>query len=119
MYKQSICSWCLGVSILVALDGSSYVLAQPLVKKASSYMPVDNLEAFQTVMTRMASAKDDIAKKHQKLLEERYDLSDHAAENVLMSRGKPLQSGSRIKLPRGNTWDKLTALSPKQIRDQP
>lgn len=35
-----------------------------------------------------------------------------------MSRGKPIQAGVRAKLPEGMTWDKLSELTPQQIRDQ-
>ena len=35
-----------------------------------------------------------------------------------MSRGKPVQTGVRAKLPAGTNWDSLAALSPDQIRDR-
>ena len=35
-----------------------------------------------------------------------------------MSRGKPVQTGVRAKLPAGTSWDALAALSPDQIRDR-
>jgi len=81
-------------------------------------MPVDQTEPFSTVMTRMSDAKSAIAKKHQQLLEARYDLGNRAAVKVTMSRGKQIQAGVRARLPAGMTWDKLNDLSPQQIRDQ-
>lgn len=35
-----------------------------------------------------------------------------------MSRGKPVQSGIRVRLPRGVTWDQLAAMSPADIKAQ-
>src|SRR5262249_8411633 len=49
---------------------------------------------------------------------ERYDLGDHPAAGVTMSRGKPLQEGVRVKLTSGMTWDKLAAMTPEEIRDK-
>ena len=52
------------------------------------------------------------------LLNERYDLSDRPAQGVVMSRGKAVQEGVRIKLPNGITWEKLAAMSPEEIREK-
>jgi cytochrome c peroxidase len=35
-----------------------------------------------------------------------------------MSRGKAVQEGVRVKLPAGETWDALAAMSPAEIRDK-
>jgi cytochrome c peroxidase len=35
-----------------------------------------------------------------------------------MSRGKPVQEGVRVKLPKGVTWEQLGAMKPDAIRDQ-
>jgi cytochrome c peroxidase len=94
------------------------VLAQDAPKKSSSYMPVDQTEAFATVLERMKAAKPDVAKKHAALLAERYDLSDSPAKGVAMSRGKRVQQGTRAKLPKDMTWEKLAALGPEEIREK-
>src|SRR5882762_4170467 len=78
----------------------------------TSYMPVDIKEDFATTMKRMQAAKPAIEQRQQTLLEERYDLGNHSAKGVSMSRGKPVQSGVRVKLPPGATWDSLSRLSP-------
>jgi hypothetical protein len=69
-------------------------------------MPVDIKEDFATTMKRMQAAKPAIEQRQQQLLEERYDLSNHPASGVSMSRGKPVQAGVRVKLPKGATWDR-------------
>jgi cytochrome c peroxidase len=82
----------------------------------TSYMPVDIKEDFQTTMKRMQAAKPAIEQRQQQLLEERYDLSDHPASGVTMSRGKPIQAGVRVKLPKGATWESLSRMSAQDIR---
>jgi cytochrome c peroxidase len=73
-------------------------------------------EEFETVRKRMEQAKPAIQKKHSDLLSERYDLSDRPAKGVTMSLGKAVQAGPRAKLPAGMTWQKLTALTPDEIK---
>jgi len=61
--------------------------AQQFVKKPSSYSSVVE-EDFATVMKRMKAAKSGIEKRQADLLKQRYDLFDHPALGVTMSRGK-------------------------------
>ena len=82
----------------------------------TSYMPVDIKEDFATTMKRMQAAKPAIEQRQQQLLEERYDLSNHPASGVSMSRGKPVQAGVRVKLPKGTTWESLSRMSAQDIR---
>ncbi len=82
----------------------------------TSYMPVDIKEDFATTMKRMQAAKPAIEQRQQQLLEERYDLSNHPASGVSMSRGKPIQSGVRVKLPKEATWESLSRMSAEDIR---
>jgi cytochrome c peroxidase len=82
----------------------------------SSYAPVDIKEDFPTTLKRMEAAKPAIEQRQQKLLEERYDLGDRPAKGVTMSRGKPIQSGVRVRLPQGVTWDSLGRLSVQDVR---
>src|SRR6202022_954423 len=51
-------------------------------------------------------------------LNERYDLSDRPDPNAKQSRGKPVQTGVRVKLPAGVSWDQLSATSPEDIRSK-
>jgi len=82
----------------------------------TSYMPVDIKEDFATTMKRMQAARPAIEQRQQQLLEERYDLSNHPASGVSMSRGKPIQAGVRVKLPKGTTWESLSRMSAQDIR---
>lgn len=90
--------------------------AQDTGEKTSSYAPVDIKEDFKTIMARMKAAKPGVEKKHMDLLNERYDLSNRPAKGVTMSRGKPIQEGVRVKLPKNMTWERLAAMSPDEIR---
>jgi cytochrome c peroxidase len=60
--------------------------------------------------------KPQFAKRQQALLAERYELADRAAPGVTMSRGKPVQEGVRVKLPKDMTWGRLAAMSPDDIK---
>jgi cytochrome c peroxidase len=85
---------------------------------ATSYMPVDIKETFASIMARMKAAQPAIQKRQADLLAERYDLANRAATGAIMSRGKSLQEGVRVKLPAGTTWDQLAGMSPTDIRDR-
>jgi cytochrome c peroxidase len=82
----------------------------------SSYMSV-NEEGFRAVFARMTAAKSDIERRHQQLLEARYDLYDRPVAGAQMSRGKTIQGGVRVKLPAGVTWDALAKMTPDEIRE--
>lgn len=93
-------------------------LAQAPPPRPSSYAPVNTTEDFAEVMKRMQGAKADILKRQADLLNARYDLSDKPADGLTMGRAKAVQQGVRTKLPPGQTWESLTALSPTEIRDK-
>jgi cytochrome c peroxidase len=84
----------------------------------TSYQPVAIDRPFEAIMAHDVAAKPGIGREHQAMLDERYDLSDHAAQGVTMEHGKPLQEGVRVKLPPGVTWDQLAAMSPDTIRER-
>jgi len=71
---------------------------------------------FTLLVKRMEAEKPAFADRQQKLLVERYDLADRPAPNVVMSAGKPVQAGVRVRLPDGITWDQLAGLSPAEIK---
>lgn len=74
-------------------------------------------EDFPTLTKRLQDEKPKFAKRQQALLAERYDLADRPSKGALMSRGKPVQMGVRVKLSDGITWDKLATLSPEEIKE--
>jgi cytochrome c peroxidase len=102
------------VTIFITLG---IIYAQGPSKKPSSYSPVVITEDFATIMARMKAAKPEVMKKHMDLLSERYDLSNRPARGVTMSRGKPIQEGVRVKLPKGMTWQTLASMTPEEIRE--
>jgi len=75
-------------------------------------------ESFDDLVKRLTQEKPQFAERHKKLLDERYDLADKPAEGVTMAKGKAVQSGVRVKLPKGTTWEKLATLPPAEIKDQ-
>jgi len=111
--KQNLKKWmAVGIVFIVLAAGVSY--AQQSVK--TSYSPVVILEPFSKIMAKMKAEKAKIMARQIKLLQERYDLNNRPAKGITMSRGKPIQEGVRVRLPKGITWEKLAAMSPEEIR---
>jgi cytochrome c peroxidase len=73
---------------------------------------------FPTLRTRKIAEKDGVMARQRALLEARYDLADRPSAVVAMSRGKPIQTGVRAKLPAGTSWEMLADLGPDQIRQR-
>jgi cytochrome c peroxidase len=73
-------------------------------------------EDVNTLVKRLQKEKPGFAKRQRELLAERYDLADRPAKGVTMSRGKPVQEGVRVKLPKGVSWEQLAALTPEEIK---
>jgi len=86
--------------------------------KATSYSPVKITTPFADTMAKMKADKPAVMKKHEKLLQERYDLKNTPTKGVTMTRGKAVQDGVRIKLPKGMTWEKLASMTPAEIKAQ-
>ena len=106
------------IMLATALIALGIVYAQESGKKPSSYSPVVITEDFATIMSRMKAAKPEVMKRHMDLLNERYDLSNRSAAGVTMSRGKPIQEGVRVRLPKGMIWERLAVTSPEEIREK-
>jgi len=105
-----------GAALLLSFAAA--VSAQTPQEKRSSYSPVVITEDFATVLSRMKAAKGEIMKRQTDLLDERYDLADKPAPGVTMSRGKAVQAGVRIKLPAGVAWERLSEMTPDEIREK-
>jgi cytochrome c peroxidase len=80
------------------------------------YADVVDRAPFAETMRKMSGQKDGVEAAHRKLLEERYDLSDKPSSSVKMSRGKPVQTGVRVKLGSGVTWQSLAAMSADEVK---
>ncbi len=83
---------------------------------SSSYLPVVLGMSFADMRTKYIAEKPAIEARQQSLLERRYNLGDQPSPDVAMTRGKPVQTGVRAKLPEGQTWESLAALTPAQIK---
>src|SRR5258705_8645150 len=83
--------------------------------KSSYQFPVAE-DPFRVVFARVTAAKAGVMARQMALLNSRYDLSDHPAAGVRMSRGKAIQEGVRVRLPAGTTWDALAAMTPEEIK---
>ncbi len=99
-------------AILIVTDA-----ARAQQQRPSSFSPVIE-EPFEVVRARDKAAKAGVMAAHQRLLEERYDLSRRVDESVRMTRGKPIPVGPTAKLKAGLTWDRLGQMTPDAIRDQ-
>lgn len=82
----------------------------------TSYMKVDSDQSFENVFNKMSKEKSSFNKKQNQLLEQRYDLSNNPNKKTTMYRGKPTQSGVRVKLPKNMTWEKLSEMTPEEIK---
>ncbi len=116
--RQNLICCVLTLSITIFEFNWTVACAQIASEKATSYMPVDQKEGFGDVMQRMKAEKATHAEKHNALLEIRYDLSNRVAQSATMPRGKPIQSGVRVKLQDGLTWERLATMTAEEIRGQ-
>ena len=101
------------VAVLIATQHTSAQQQQ----RPSSYTPVIE-EPFETVRARDKAAKAGVMTAHQRLLDERYNLTRRVDENVRLTRGKPIPVGPTAKLKNGVTWEQLGRMTPDQIREQ-
>jgi cytochrome c peroxidase len=101
--------------LVLTVVASGILLAQNDPPKKTSYSPVVINEPFEAIMRRMSATKPAVMQRQRDHLAERYDLADRPS-NVTMFRGKPLQSGVRVKLPAGMTWERLASMTPDEIR---
>lgn len=97
--------------------------AQPLPAAADPLPPDTTYRQLPVMPPSRARAIDEAQKpavmaRQRELLEGRYDLVDRPLPGVMMSGGtKPVQEGVRVRLPDGQDWDSLAAMTPAEIRD--
>ena len=102
----------------VIITGVLIMISAFAYAKETSYAPVAITEDFDSIVSRMKAAKDEIMKRQMDLLKERYELSDRPAKGITMSRGKAVQEGVRVKLPAGITWQNLAEMTLEEIRQK-
>jgi cytochrome c peroxidase len=104
-------------ALAVASCAVSGAFADPLPPDAT-YRPLPTLP-LSAVKANDEAAKPGVMQRQRNLLGERYDLADRPMPNVRMSGGrKAIQSGVRVKLPAGVTWDRLASMPAQQVRQQ-
>ena len=107
------------ISSLMAWTGGTAVAAPPEPPaKPSSYMDVKIQESFSDMVKRREAEQAQRAKRHQTLLESRYDLGDRTYSDATMTRGKAIQAGPRAKLKSNVTWEQLAKLDPDEIKQK-
>ncbi|MDA8620678.1 cytochrome B6 [Planctomycetota bacterium] len=84
----------------------------------TSYASVSGTEPFEDVVARMSEEKAKVVRRHLALLGERYDLSDRPTNDLVMSGGKSVQGGIRVKLPEGVSWDELGGTPAPTIKEK-
>ncbi len=72
-------------------------------------------ETFEETKARLTADKPAVMAEQLALLQARYDLGD-IPSNVAMTRGRPVQSGTRVRLPAGHTWQSLADMTPAEIK---
>ncbi len=117
MYRRTVgLAIALTIALVISEIGLTY--AKTPIQRKSSYSPVVITEDFDSIQARMKAAKAEVMKRQMDLLGERYDLSNRPANDVTMSRGKPIQEGVRVRLPAGTTWQKLAEMTPEEIHEK-
>lgn len=84
----------------------------------SATFSVQAQEDFPSLVKRLEADKPKFAERQQSLLKERYDLADKPVDGLAMARGKPVQGGVRVRLPKGSTWEKLATMTPEEIKEK-
>lgn len=120
-----VCSLLAGATVMLltstnpmAAEKDKKGLPEDVDPIVETYMPVVIEKDFETIMKTDAADKPQYMKRQKELLERRYDLSDMPSD-IMMSGGmKPVQKGVRVKLPKDMTWEKLSRMSPEEIREK-
>jgi cytochrome c peroxidase len=71
---------------------------------------------FAEVMKKESAARPTATAMQRKLLESRYNLKPKLDPEAKMARGKPLAVGPTAQLADDMTWERLSALSPHEIK---
>lgn len=74
------------------------------------------MQTLTAIMAEESAAKPQVMAAQRELLERRYHLQPTLDPEAKMSRGKPLAVGPTARLPAGVTWERLSAMTPEEIR---
>ncbi len=83
-----------------------------------TYIPVVLDRTFEELHQDLSAQEPEVAESHRQLLLERYDLADRASDVPMSAGRKNVQRGVRVRLPQGATWERLTQMTPQDIRSQ-
>ena len=84
---------------------------------STTYRPLPTMP-FSRAMEIDEAQKPQVMERQRGTLDARYDLADRPMEGVMMTAGrKAVQDGVRVRLPEGQDWDSLAAMTPQEIRD--
>jgi cytochrome c peroxidase len=113
------------MTMKVGLLASTLLLGSAIAVHAADPLPPDaTYRPLPTVPPSVVRKNDEMAKpavmaRQQALLNDRYDLSNKPMQGVMMSGGrKAVQSGVRVKLKSGTSWDDLANFTPDEIRNR-
>ena len=73
---------------------------------------------FAEVMAKMKADKPAVEKRHQTLLNDRYDLANKTTGEKMSAGRRDIQVGVRVKLPEGVTWKQLADMTPDEVREK-
>ncbi|HWL07807.1 MAG TPA: cytochrome B6 [Planctomicrobium sp.] len=83
-----------------------------------TYMPVVPTKPFAEVMQADVAEKQQVQQAMQALLASRYDLANRPSEIQMSAGRRAVQSGIRVRLPQGVTWDSLGQMTPAEIKER-
>jgi cytochrome c peroxidase len=108
--------WAASMSGLVLVASGVATLAADPLPPDVTHRPLPT-QPFSVVKAKDEAQKSAIMNRQRALLARRYDLSDRPMRGIMMSGGRrAVQSGARVRLAKGMTWEALAAFSPSEIR---
>lgn len=107
-----------GMCSVLAITASVLAVESDPLPPTTTYRPLPTMPFSET--RALDEAQKPLVMERQRLmLEARYDLSDRPMDGVMMSGGRKLvQEGVRVKLPEGQSWESLAAMTPDEIRER-
>lgn len=87
-------------------------------KQLTYSFPIQIYKSFAEAKAADVEARSRVMQRQQRLLEQRYDLSDQPSSVMMAGGRKAVQQGVRVRLPQGVSWEQLAGMAPEQVRDQ-